>query len=186
MRRPEFARGAPDRAITALTSWPAFAQAALTEAHTGDGGDGVLELVRLVDHDQIVGRQQGSAQQVQHEQVGVDDHDVGALGALPGGFGEAGPALGAAGSAGTLLGGDAQALPQSRREFPSPRRPGRRWWPGRPRRAAGPDPRCRRRRAGPPLPAPPGGSRGSFASPPTASSSWSPLRVASATSWRQM
>ena len=55
---------------------------------------------------------------MQYEQVGVDDDDVGPVGALSGGFGEAGSAFGAAGPAGTLRGAHAQALPQSRREFP--------------------------------------------------------------------
>ena len=104
-----------DRGVDLLAG---VAQGALGEAHAGDGRDSVLELVRLVDDHEIVGRKQRGSQQVQHQQVGVDDDDVGALGPLAGRLGEAGPALRAALAAGALRGVDAQALPHSRRQFP--------------------------------------------------------------------
>ena len=71
-----------------------------------------LELVRLVEHDDVVlGQHHPTAGQVGTVEVGVDDDDVGAGGPVPGGLGKAGPARGAVEGARAFSGADADHVP---------------------------------------------------------------------------
>ena len=71
----------------------------------GGGGDGVLELVGLVDDDHVVlGQHRAAGGEVQPVEVGVDDDDVGVGGRPPGLLGEAVVALRALAGAGALPG----------------------------------------------------------------------------------
>ena len=88
------------------------------EAPAGDvdaagGRHDVLELVGLVDHRQLVlGEQQPVHGQVEPVEVEVHDDDVGLLGPLAGGLGEAHPAARAARRARALLRRHAQRAPR--------------------------------------------------------------------------
>jgi hypothetical protein len=65
-------------------------EAARCERDAGGRGHDLLELVRLVDHDQVVFGQQGAVHREMHAiEVGVHDHDVGSLPPRSGVLGEA-------------------------------------------------------------------------------------------------
>ena len=93
------------------------------EAAGGDldpeaGRHDLLELVRLVEHDDVVlGQHHPTAGQVCTVEVGVHDHDVGGGGPVSGGLGKAASARGAVEGARALSRADADHVPGPVRRF---------------------------------------------------------------------
>ena len=77
----------------------------LAEVEAEAGGGDVLELVGLVEHDHVVGRQDAARRRGGGVEVGVDHHHVGFGGPVAGRFGEADVARRALAGARAVAGG---------------------------------------------------------------------------------